>query len=308
MKRFKNILVGIDLSQGDRLVSDVLPPPTVEAVERALWLAKVNSAKVTFFFALDISYPAQNLIEEQSDEDDSVLKEARDALNVLAARAASEGIQADTDVRFGKSWLEIIRQVLREEHDLVVVGTRHLSAIRSVLMGSTGIKLLRKCPCPVWITQPRGSNKIKSILVAHDLSPVGDLAMELGCSMAQLHSAQLHVLHSLESPQLESAFQQRVSADNMLLYRSRAQGHIEEQLKNYELTQVPQVHLVIGSPDLAILAHIEKFGIELLAMGTIARVGIAGFITGNTAENLLPSIPCSVLAVKPSDFVSPVTL
>lgn len=44
MKQFKNILVGVDLSQGDRLVSDELPPPTLEAIERALWLAKLNSS------------------------------------------------------------------------------------------------------------------------------------------------------------------------------------------------------------------------------------------------------------------------
>jgi nucleotide-binding universal stress UspA family protein len=43
-------------------------------------------------------------------------------------------------------------------------------------------------------------------------------------------------------------------------------------------------------------------------MGTIARAGIPGVITGNTAERLLPSIPCSMLAVKPADFVSPVRL
>lgn len=308
MKRFKNILVGIDLSQGDRLVSDELPPPTVEAVERSLWLAKVNSAHLAFFCALDISYPAQSLIEEEINEDESVLQEARDALSVLAARAASEGIQVATEVRFGKSWREIIRQVLRKKHDLVVVGTRHLSGIQSLLMGSTGMKLLRKCPCPVWVTQPQDNTKVKSILVAHDLSPVGDDAMELGCSMAQLVGANLHVLHSLECPELDSALPQRVSAENMLLYRSRARGHIENQLKEYVLTAAPQIHLVTGSPDIAILTHIEKFGIELLMMGTIARSGIAGFITGNTAENLLPNIPCSVLAVKPSDFVSPVMI
>ena len=47
---------------------------------------------------------------------------------------------------------------------------------------------------------------------------------------------------------------------------------------------------------------------DLLVMGTIARTGIAGFIVGNTAERLLPRIPCSVLAIKPEGFVSPVTL
>jgi universal stress protein E len=45
----------------------------------------------------------------------------------------------------------------------------------------------------------------------------------------------------------------------------------------------------------------------LLVMGTIARTGITGVFVGNTAERLLPQIPCSVLAIKPAGFKSPIT-
>jgi len=44
MKHLKNILVGVDLAAGDRLVSDDLVPTTIEAIERALWVAKLGSA------------------------------------------------------------------------------------------------------------------------------------------------------------------------------------------------------------------------------------------------------------------------
>ena len=54
MKRVKNILVGVDLALGEVLVSEDLVPPTAEAVARALWLAKTNSARL-FFFPLSSS-------------------------------------------------------------------------------------------------------------------------------------------------------------------------------------------------------------------------------------------------------------
>ena len=41
-------------------------------------------------------------------------------------------------------------------------------------------------------------------------------------------------------------------------------------------------------------------------MGTVARRGIAGWMMGNTAELILDQVQCSVLAVKPLDFVSPI--
>lgn len=307
MKDFKNILVGVDLSQGDQFVSNELPPPSVEAIERALWLAKVNSARLRFFYALDVSVATQRRIEESQGGEQTILDQAKHVLGDLVERARSENVDADLEVRFGKSWLEMIRLVMCDGHDLVVAGTRHLGAVRGFLMGSTGIKLLRLCPCPVWITQPRKDEDIRSVLVAHCLRTVGDLAMEYGCAMAELHGAQLHVVHALEFPELESAFPSVVTSLKAAAYRSEAQQHIESQLKKFKFSQQPRVHIVTDSPDFAIMQHIENCSDELLVMGTIARTGIAGFFTGNTAERLLPQIPCSVLAVKPPEFVSPVS-
>jgi nucleotide-binding universal stress UspA family protein len=37
-------------------------------------------------------------------------------------------------------------------------------------------------------------------------------------------------------------------------------------------------------------------------MGTISRTGFPGVTIGNTAETILQSVTCSVLAVKPDGF------
>lgn len=307
MKKFKNILVGVDLSPGDQFISNELPPPSAEAIERALWLAKEHSARLRFFYALDVSAATQRLIEESQGGNQTVLDQAKHVLGGLVERARSENVDADLEVRFGKSWLEMIRLVMCDGQDLVVAGTRHLGKVRGFLMGSTGIKLLRLCPCPVWITQPRKDKEIKSVLVAHCLQTVGDLAMEYGCAMAELHGAQLHVVHSLAFPELYSGLPTVVSAAKAAAYRSEAQQHITSQLKKFTFAQQPKIHILSDPPELAVMQFIEKCDIELLVMGTIARTGIAGFFTGNTAERLLPRIPCSVLAVKPPEFVSPVS-
>lgn len=38
----------------------------------------------------------------------------------------------------------------------------------------------------------------------------------------------------------------------------------------------------------------------------VGRTGIPGFVIGNTAEDTLREIRCSLLALKPNGFVSPV--
>ena len=50
----------------------------------------------------------------------------------------------------------------------------------------------------------------------------------------------------------------------------------------------------------------QKQKVDLVIMGTVARTGLPGFFMGNTAETILNQLNCSVLAIKPEGFVSPV--
>ncbi len=68
-------------------------------------------------------------------------------------------------------------------------------------------------------------------------------------------------------------------------------------------TSVPKGRASKIIPTLAL-----KLRVDLIVMGTVARTGISGLIIGNTAENVLRNIDCSVLAVKPPGFISPVKL
>jgi universal stress protein E len=70
----------------------------------------------------------------------------------------------------------------------------------------------------------------------------------------------------------------------------------------------PQLRLVKGLARRAIPDLAEDLGVELIVMGTVAHTGIAGILIGNTAETILNRIDCSVMAIKPGDFATPVTL
>lgn len=308
MKKFKSILVGVDLSWCDSLVGEELSEPNQEAVDLALWLAKINGASIEFLFSLDLSAKAQQLLEECSADEVTILDKANSRLAGLVARAGGEGISAESRVVIGRSWIELIQQVLRNNHDLVVVGTRHHRGLEESVIGSTGQKLLRKCPCAVWVTKPKVDELFDSILVAHDLREVGDEAMQLGCSMAQLHNARLQVVHAAEYPELDSMFPSNISAERKKQYEQTAREHIESQLAATELPYSAEIHYVEEPPDQAILACIEKHLVDLVVMGTVGRTGISGFITGNTAERLMHKLPCSLLAVKPPGFETPITV
>ena len=70
----------------------------------------------------------------------------------------------------------------------------------------------------------------------------------------------------------------------------------------------PRFWLAQGDPDEEVIKAVGQLDVDVIVMGTVGRVGVSGLLIGNTAEKVLRLVECSVLAVKPAGFVSPVTL
>ncbi len=84
---------------------------------------------------------------------------------------------------------------------------------------------------------------------------------------------------------------------------------LEDLLGRYNLSKLRhRVHLVKGPARVLIPAVASRERIDLIVMGTVCRTGVPGFLIGNTAESVLQQVDCSVLAVKPEGFVTPVKL
>jgi nucleotide-binding universal stress UspA family protein len=87
---------------------------------------------------------------------DIMVSEKREHLQKIVDATEAKRVGVDVKVFVGKPFLEIIRQVLRYKHDLVIkcVGTSKRAS--ADIFGSTDTHLIRKCPCPVWTIKPPG--------------------------------------------------------------------------------------------------------------------------------------------------------
>ena len=141
-----------------------------------------------------------------------------------------------------------------------------------------------------------------SIVVAHDLRPVGKLALELGGSLAQMDDAGLYVIHAIESPECECLLPANVAAQKASSHHEVSRKQIDEQLAQLGLLDLAEVSVTCTPPHTAILEAVNDQQADLLVIGTVGRTGVQGLITGNTAEYLLPRVSCSILAVKPPEF------
>ena len=316
MSCFQNILVGIDLSHCARLAVDALTPIVGEVFERSVWLARQTSGRLTFFSALNLTEELLFMLEEKHRlvVIRKIEDEASQVLAALVRKANEAGVTATASFVRGVGWFEIIEQVLGDQHDLVLIGTRHGSGLHHRPFGNTAKKLLRRCPCPVWVCRPEPYDRPLHVLVASDLSPVSETALQLGVCLGKATRAVIHLLHAVDYPVYHlwlTALPDEVGRD----YHRRVLDHAEqvlhdqvEKTEHRSLAEPIRIHLAdkVGKPDEVILKCIREYSIDVLVMGTIGRGGVVGIMIGNTAERLVPEVTCSIIAVKPPGFRCPI--
>lgn len=318
MPQFQNIVVGIDISQLEPPGTEKFTPPVEEAIRRGIWLAEKAGSRLTFLTVLDHSEHSVDVLgpREQRRVVNTMEAVATRALEGLVTRAKASRVTARRTLRFGKGFVEIIRQALQEGHDLVIVGTRDLRGVKRLLMGSTAMQLLRKCPCAVWVTKPAAAPLpgLKNLAVASDFSPVSDIALDAAIGLAGYSRTKVHLINSVDYP-LDRTWITGLPDAALEKYHAKIRTHAAAEMRK-QLVRVEargpkaavEMHVVEGmlTPDVAILKFIKQHKVDLLALGTIGRTGIAGVLVGNTAERVLPQVTCSVLAFKPSDFPCPI--
>ena len=300
IREIRRIVVGVELSEaGDLSAGSRL------AVEQARWVAKIGGAQVTLLHSIRREEHWRVSEGVFADRPVSVEDGFRQSLEAVLGSLREAGIEAELVFSDERAWLAIVANVLQFGADLVIVGKRADLADDGRLLGGVSQKLLRKCPCAVWVVKPDHSAEPINILAATDLSPVGDRVVALAASISSECGAELHIVHALELPlsvqMKDSKTEKRFLAES----RAAAVAEIESQLPE-PLRGAAELHVGLTSPSNAILACVDRLNPDLVVMGTISRAGIAGLSVGNTAERMLGHLDCSLLTVKPADFVCPV--
>jgi len=324
MKRFKDILCVVEPEK-------VCKP----ALDRAVTLAENNQANLVVVDVVErvtagIGMPEGGPIsvDLQAAMVNRHTKELETLVDPYRKR-----IKIETKVLSGTPFLEIIREVLRTGRDLVIKIPETCDWLDQ-LFGSDDMHLLRKCPCPVWLIKPQAPKAFRRILAAVDVDdtyPPAELEsrrvlnrqiLEMAGSLALSDFAELHIgyaWHAIGESARGGAFlhtsEKEITAYVEQVRRHHAAGldallrEVSGNLGPDALDYLkPHTHLVKGWARKEIPALAKRIEADLVVMGTVARTGIRGFIMGNTAETILNQIDCSVLAIKPPGFETPVTL
>ncbi len=316
MQRFKNILFVKSSVEYDQ-----------DTLKRAALLAQKNGAVLKVIKAIkhlpdDLTQALELVSVEEVEQ--QILKDEMENLEKWVKEVVDDSIEVDLEILVGEPFLEIIRSVMKNGHDMVVKTAEGTIGYKEKLLGSTDMHLVRKCPTPVWMIKPGPYREYKQVLAA--VAPkrfdkpgdsLSDVIMQLSTSFSVREQSKLHVVHTWKM-RGEAAIESRSTL--ALMYKTDVRNatdrvriqhkqQLHELLERNPIDAVDhEVHLLKGN----VVEEVPRLALEkevdVIIMGTVGRTGIPGFFIGNNAEDILNQVNCSVLTVKPKGFQSPVTL
>lgn len=247
--------------------------------------------------------PYPNISAPTSDLAISEIAEKRVEEEARALRAS--GRDVDVIVRLGEPGSTLVSVAEEVGADLVVLGTRGLTGVRHVLLGSTAEAVVRRAPMPVLTVHPDDAlldDPIETILVPTDLSPAAEIAAD----------AFVELFANGEKPRILLAYADRTPPylepfKHSVLELTGQPDPIKEDLLEQMASLaraleaegfVVERHVIDGEAAEAIPAFAEECGAGMIVLSTQGRSAIVNALLGRTAQRIVQHAPCPTLTVR----------
>ncbi len=183
--------------------------------------------------------------------------------------------------------------------------------------------LVRKSPCPLWLCRPSHPLK-KGGKIAVAIDPESLEPEERQQSMDLLRVARLMADAAHGTLEILSCWDYVFEGylkrnawfhvpDNDLhgivqAARSRHSAALNNLIEESGIGGARQVEHLRGQPETVLPEYVSRHGVDVLVMGGPVRSGLTGWVIGNTSEDIMRGLDCSILALKPSGRAASVAM
>ena len=241
-------------------------------------------------------------------------------LDGMSRSAASPGLAFEPRMMDGKHHIEILKDLVGSQHDLVVIGALGIGRARDSVIGSVCERVARQSDRDVWVVKhvpEPGEAERDTILVGVDGSPQSFGALMTAIDLARTFGKKVEAI-AVYDPYLHySVFNGIVNVlteQAAKVFRFEEQNQLHEEIIDTGLAQIYQSHLEVsermaseagveikktlldGKPFQKIIDHARKTSPWLIVLG---RIGVHSpkdeTSLGSNAENILRAANCDVL-------------
>lgn len=235
-------------------------------------------------------------------------QKAMELLQETVDRLQTGGFKVETLVRWGKPSEEIVKASKSLRTDLLVAGAKGLSGSPLFPLGSTAQKVTKHAGCSVLLVRERIAH-LQRVLVAADGSSYSESAIRFLIKLPLPNDTQVILVTALQShiaayvkmPTLDFETNREVVEELQAAEEIAAHNLLDETKEQFKVKGYKALSVVVrGDPAQEILAAVERFNPELIALGAKGLSGVESFLLGSVAQRIMRYAKCSVLIVRPS--------
>lgn len=251
------------------------------ALDAAIDLAARAGAQVILLHVVEGFVPGSFATQGGGPDDISeelfmrkLLEKGKNDLSKLVANRKLENINIITNVKVGNPFHHIARDILDNEADLVVMGSKGASGYEEVLIGSNTERVVRYSKCPViTIKKPVEFSQVTDIVFAANFIEAEDnVAAEL-ITLQNLLGAKLHLVKVDTPGNFESS----------RTIKKRIHAFVQKHgLKNYTM----EIYNESTEED-GIIYFAEDIDADMIALATHGRTGLKHLLSGSIAEDIV---------------------
>jgi nucleotide-binding universal stress UspA family protein len=275
------------------------------ALDWAAELARLQGGRLEVVHAVTLPPTLPGFVAPGPLFDEELRSAALARLGETAVRLRQTGAEVGTHLSVGTPSQVILQRAEDVSAAAIVMGTRGLTGLRHLLLGSTTERVLHRASCPVLSVHPgdRGRHRpIRSILVPTDFSRDAELAIDAAHRLlAPLEQdARLVLLHAFNLPIEYTAYGPIPTSVNYLKDTGLEAERLLEEARERLLREGLSVETVAreGDPAAMVAEEAEARGVDLIAMGTHGGSGLRHLLVGSTAERVIQHAPCPVMTIR----------
>jgi universal stress protein E len=292
---------------------------TVEqpAVERAMALANKDGTELELLQVLyDSNLAGYSLMpreEDYFDVRDMLVQRESAGLESMAETLRRRGYAAaSTAVWDHPIYQGIIRRAVAIEADLVV--SEPLRRATRLSLGSADWRLIAGCPASLLVAKPTGTADYRHIAAAidpfhtHDKpAALDEIILTRAAELARAFQARLSALYCVAplTKTVGGAAYSRLAFPEAEVELQETNRAVVDLLRKNGI--FPEAARVLrGTPSETLSRYVADEAVDLLVMGALSRGRLAELIIGTTAADVLDSVGCDLLVVKPPGFFATV--
>ena len=234
-------------------------------------------------------------------------KFARKECRAYLARAdeyfSKQGLDVNTEVRTGNPAKEILEEIKRGQHDLVILGSRRVSEQIKRLFGSTLDQVIEKSPCPILISKEDAGDLMR-ILICDSGAGSPPLMERFISQLRELVKKEtqvtvLHVMSQMSAGPGVKGWQLRAEAEELIDAHTPEGELLEHDIDELESFDIhPDVIVRHGWVVDEIIDEAKQGDYGLIVIGAHRNEGWQRYLLDDLAHQIIVEADRPVLVVK----------